>query len=148
MRLIVERFPETARDLWTDEDTVEVQIARGSVVETLRTLRDDSQFGFFMLADAAAVDYGVGNQFEVVYHLYSDKHPAWLRVRVPVERANPRTPSVTGLWTGAMFHEREMYDMMERRELAVNQYNLALNMDAASPLAESARRYIRQPYRP
>jgi len=31
---------------------------------------------------------------------------------VPVERANPRTPSVTGLWTGAMFHEREMYDMM------------------------------------
>ena len=112
MRLLVERFPETARDLWTDEDTVEVQIPRGSVVETLRTLRDDPEFAFFMLADAAAVDYGIGNHFEVVYHLYSDKHPAWLRVRVPVERANPRTPSVTGLWTGAMFHEREMYDMM------------------------------------
>jgi NADH-quinone oxidoreductase subunit C len=112
VRLLVERFPETARDLWTDEDTVEVQIPRGEVVETLRALRDDPEFGFFMLADEAAVDYGVGNHFEVVYHLYSDKHPAWLRVRVPVERANPRTPSVTSLWTGAMFHEREMYDMM------------------------------------
>ena len=55
MRLLVERFPETARDLWTDEDTVEVQIPRGSVVETLRSLRDDPQFGFYMLADAAAV---------------------------------------------------------------------------------------------
>jgi len=112
VRLLVERFPETARDLWTDEDTVEVQVSRESVVETLRTLRDDPEFGFFMLADAAAVDYGVGKHFEVVYHLYSEKHPAWLRLRVRVERANPRTPSVTGLWTGAMFHEREMYDMM------------------------------------
>ena len=112
MRLLVERFPETARDMWTDEDTVEVQVSRESVVETLRTLRDDPEFGFFMLADAAAVDYGVGKHFEVVYHLYSEKHPAWLRLRVRVERANPRTPSVTGLWTGAMFHEREMYDMM------------------------------------
>ena len=112
MRLLVERFPDIARDLWTDEDTVEVQLPRDAVVETLRTLRDEPEFGFYMLADAAAVDYGIGHHFEVVYHLYSDRHPAWLRVRVPVDRANPRTPSVTSLWTGAMFHEREMYDMM------------------------------------
>ena len=50
MRLLVERFPETARDLWTDEDTVEVQLPRDAVVETMRTLRDDPEFGFFMLA--------------------------------------------------------------------------------------------------
>lgn len=65
-----------------------------------------------MLADAAAVDYGPGVRFEVVYHLFSWKHPAWLRVRAHVDRANPRIPSITGLWEGAMFHEREMYDMM------------------------------------
>jgi hypothetical protein len=29
-----------------------------------------------------------------------------------VNRADPRIPSVTSLWEGAMFHEREMYDMM------------------------------------
>ena len=66
----------------------------------LRTLRDDPDFAFFFLADAAAVDYGVGEHFEVVYHLYSDKHPTWLRVRVPVDRVNPVTPTVTGLWEG------------------------------------------------
>jgi NADH-quinone oxidoreductase subunit C len=91
---------------------VEVQVPRDQVVETLRTLRDDPDFAFFFLADAAAVDYGPQNWFEVVYHLYSDKHPAWLRVRVRVDRKDPRTPTVTGLWEGAMFHEREMYDMM------------------------------------
>ncbi len=50
--------------------------------------------------------------FEVVYHLFSDKHPAWLRVRARVDRADPHLPSITHLWSGAMFHEREMYDMM------------------------------------
>lgn len=112
MRGLVERFPETQRELWTDDDTVEVQVAPERIVETLRTLRDDPEFAFWMLADAAAVDYGVGKHFEVVYHLYSDKHPAWLRIRVPVERADPRTPTITPIWAGAMFHEREMYDMM------------------------------------
>ena len=81
-------------------------------VAVLTALRDDSDLNFFYLADAAAVDYGVNGHFEVVYHLYSDRHPAWLRVRATVDRANPHIPTITGLWDGAMFHEREMYDMM------------------------------------
>jgi NADH:ubiquinone oxidoreductase subunit C len=75
-------------------------------------LRDDPDLDFFMLADTAAVDYGVGEHFEVVYHLFSWKHPAWLRVRARVDRRDPRIRTVTDLWEGQMFHEREMYDMM------------------------------------
>ena len=112
VRLLLDRLGSDVHDLWTDEAAVEVQIDGARNVDVLRRLRDDSQFGFFMLADAAAVDYGVGNHFEVVYHLYSDKHPAWLRVRARVNRADPHIPTITGLWEGAMFHEREMYDMM------------------------------------
>ncbi|HET9496825.1 MAG TPA: NADH-quinone oxidoreductase subunit C [Candidatus Limnocylindria bacterium] len=112
VRLLGDKLGDATSELWTDEDTVEVQVPGDKIVDTLRTLRDDPDFGFFFLADAAAVDYGVGERFEVVYHLYSDKHPTWLRVRVPVDRENPLTPTVTGLWEGAMFHEREMYDMM------------------------------------
>ena len=48
----------------------------------------------------------------MVYHLYSELHPAWLRIRCRVNRADPHIPTITGLWEGAMFHEREMYDMM------------------------------------
>lgn len=112
MRLLTERLGSTARDLWTDEDTVEVQIDGSANVEVLRTVRDDPELDFFFLADAGAVDYGVDAHFEVVYHLYSTKHPAWLRVRAHVKRDDPHVPSITGLWEGAMFHEREMYDMM------------------------------------
>jgi NADH:ubiquinone oxidoreductase subunit C len=100
------------RNLWTDEDTVEFSIPGDRNVEVLGTLRDDPDLAFFMLADAAAVDYGVDAHFEVVYHLFSWKHPGWLRVRARVDRSEPRIRSITDMWEGAMFHEREMYDMM------------------------------------
>ena len=57
-------------------------------------------------------EHAVDQHLEVVYHLYSDRHPAWLRVRARVTRDDPHIPTITGLWEGAMFHEREMYDMM------------------------------------
>lgn len=112
VRLLLDRFPDLAAGLWTDEDTVEVAIDGERNVALLQALRDEPDLNFFYLADAAAVDYGPAEHFEVVYHLYSDRHPAWLRVRARVNRADPHLPTVTGLWEGAMFHEREMYDMM------------------------------------
>ncbi len=112
VRLLTERLAADLRDLWTDADTVEFTIDADRALDVMRALRDDDDLDFFMLADAAAVDYGPGTRFEVVYHLFSWRHPAWLRVRAHVSRADPRIPSVTSLWEGAMFHEREMYDMM------------------------------------
>ena len=112
MRLLTERVDSGLRELWTDEDTVEFQVDAARAHDVLRTLRDDDELAFFMLADAAAVDYGNGERFEVVYHLFSWKHPGWLRIRAHVNRADPRITSITDLWEGAMFHEREMYDMM------------------------------------
>ena len=49
---------------------------------------------------------------EVVYHLYSmaKKHgPVTLKVRLP--RATPRVSSVTPIWRGTEFQEREAYDL-------------------------------------
>lgn len=112
VRLLLDRFPDLAAGLWTDEDTVEVTIDGSRNVSLLTTLRDDPELDFYYLADAAAVDYGPGVRFEVVYHLYGERHPAWLRVRATVSRDDPHIATITPLWEGAMFHEREMYDMM------------------------------------
>jgi len=112
IRLLTERLGSDLRDLTADDDTVEFTIDGARNVDVLAQLRDDPDLAFFLLADAAAVDYGPGNHFEVVYHLFSWSHPAWLRVRARVDRQDPRMPTITGLWEGAMFHEREMYDMM------------------------------------
>jgi NADH-quinone oxidoreductase subunit C len=93
-------------------DETECRIAAADVPEVMRTLHDDPEFGFTVLADLCGVDTGMSMQ--VVYHLWTE--PAitrdWLRVIVDdLDRDDPRCPSVTFLWKGAEWQERETYDM-------------------------------------
>jgi len=91
-------------------DQTEIRIEAGSVVEVLRALHDDPGLRFEILADLAGVD--TGNVMQVVYHLWSETSPDWLRVIVDgLSRDDPRVPSATFLWTGAEWLEREAYDM-------------------------------------
>jgi tetratricopeptide (TPR) repeat protein len=41
----------------------------------------------------------------------------------------------------------EMYDVLAKRDLAIKEYEVAINADGASPLAAVARRHVREPYR-
>lgn len=76
----------------------------------MRTLHDDEEFGFELLADVSGVD--TGTEMWVVYHLWSTRTPDWLRVIASgLPREDPRVPSVTFLWKGAEWGEREAYDM-------------------------------------
>jgi NADH-quinone oxidoreductase subunit C len=93
-------------------DETEIRIAAADVPEVLRTLHDDPEFGFTILADLCGVD--TGEAMQVVYHMWTE--PAitrdWLRVIVDgLDRDDPRCPSVTFLWKGAEWQERETYDM-------------------------------------
>ncbi len=91
-------------------DQTEIRIAPGSVVDVLRTLHDEADLRFEVLADLAGVD--TGDSMQVVYHLWSETTTDWLRVIVAdLSRDDPRVPSATFLWKGAEWMEREAYDM-------------------------------------
>jgi len=76
----------------------------------MRTLREDPAFRFEILSDICGVD--TGTALQVVYHLWSPLSPDWLRVIADgLPREDPRVPSVTFLWKGAEWGEREAYDM-------------------------------------
>ena len=91
-------------------DTTEIRVAPQNVPELLRTLHDDEEFRFVVLADVCGVD--TGTVMQVVYHLWSEATPDWLRVIADgISREDPRTPSITFLWKGAEWGEREAYDM-------------------------------------
>jgi NADH-quinone oxidoreductase subunit C len=91
-------------------DTTEIRIAAADVPDILRTLHDDPEFRFMFLADLCGVD--TGTHMQVVYHLWSEVTPDWLRVIADgLSREDPRVPSVTFLWKGAEWMEREAYDM-------------------------------------
>jgi NADH/F420H2 dehydrogenase subunit C len=76
-----------------------------------RVLRDEAPFQMDYCSFVSAVDRPGQGQFEVVYHLFSmaARHELLLKVRVP--RDDPRLPSVTPIWAGANWHERETYDL-------------------------------------
>ena len=79
-----------------------------AVVNFLKTAHG---FDFDYLASITAVDYQ--DYFEVVYHLTSLKHNHSLVMKTRCYgRDNPKLPSVVGLWRGADFQEREIYDLM------------------------------------
>ena len=80
------------------------------MTSVVTTLHDDPQFRFEILADLCGVD--TGEEMQVVYHFWSETTPDWLRVIVEgLPRDDPRVPSITFLWTGAEWAEREAYDM-------------------------------------
>lgn len=85
-------------------------VAADKLPELARYLRD--QQGYDYLSMVTSVDWP--GYFEVVYHLYSVTQPKdglVLKVRLP-DKANPVVPSLTPVWPGADFQEREVYDMM------------------------------------
>jgi NADH-quinone oxidoreductase subunit C len=91
-------------------DETEIRIGAGDVVPVISALHDEPEFAFAFLADLAGVDTGAVMQ--VVYHLWSPTSSDWLRVIADgLSRDDPRVPSVTFMWKGAEWMEREAYDM-------------------------------------
>lgn len=86
-----------------------VVVKAENLVELAQYLRDEEEYDY--CSSITAVDYP--DRFEVVYHLYSMKNedgPAILKVHA--DRENPQVPSVTSIWTGADWQEREAWDLM------------------------------------
>jgi NADH-quinone oxidoreductase subunit C len=68
--------------------------------------------GYENFLDLCAVDYlRRSPRFEVVINLLSHQHVHRLRIRVGVAGGEPAAPSITGVYPGANFYEREAYDL-------------------------------------
>lgn len=82
-----------------------------SLLAVMACLKDTDGLEFDYLNHVTAVDYY--RYFEVVYQLTSLKHNHTLVLKTRCyDRENPVVPSVIGLWQGADFQEREIYDLM------------------------------------
>jgi len=86
---------------------------RAGLRDSFRALREDRALDYDFLSDITAVDYWKKKEprFEVVYQLISMARRRRLRVRVPVPENDPSVESLTPLWRGANFLEREVWDL-------------------------------------
>jgi NADH-quinone oxidoreductase subunit C len=91
------------------ELTIETDAA--SIIEVLTFLRDDKDCAFFSFIDLAGADYPSREQrFEVIYHLMSPTKNTRIRVKLRTDE-DSAVPSVTGVFPGADWFEREAYDL-------------------------------------
>ena len=92
-------------------DFATIYVPADRLVETCRALRDDDALQFNTIIEITAADYFPREpRFEVVYHLLSI--PRRLRIRLKVRVGEGGSlPTVQGVWKGAGWPEREVWDM-------------------------------------
>jgi NADH-quinone oxidoreductase subunit C len=104
--------PEVVQAAKFDRNELSIYIRRDTIRDVCFLLRDAPELQFNFLCDVTCVDwYPSQPRFEVVYHLFSI--PTKLRVRLKVQLGgeDPRLDSVTPVWPGANFFEREVFDL-------------------------------------
>jgi NADH-quinone oxidoreductase subunit C len=88
-------------------------VKRKALLELVRLLRDDPRLRFEHFSGVSGVDYPndpTGRRVHAVYHLLSMTYRRRLRLEVSLTVEDPHVPSVTGVYPGANWHERETYD--------------------------------------
>ena len=106
-----------------------VVVEPADIVAVAKVLRDHPKLRFEILNCISGVDYleldpkkaakaGFEPHVEVVYHLSSITHQHRFVVKVVLPRWKdnkagelPEVPSVSAIWPGADWHEREVYDL-------------------------------------
>jgi len=89
-----------------------IHLKKEEIVAVSQFLRDDADFKFDYLSDLCGADaYTPEKRFEVIYNLQSLSTKKRVRLKVFTEESDLHVPSVTSVWPGAGWPERETYDM-------------------------------------
>ena len=113
IRWILEKFPGSVVEEGEFHGQAFVTVNPEAIRDVARGLRTEA--GFLMLEDLTAVDYldrpEVTGRFRVVYHFLCHERRELLRVKVVAGGDAPEVPTVSDIFPGANWLEREVYDM-------------------------------------
>jgi NADH-quinone oxidoreductase subunit C len=104
------RFGEDLLEAWEALDQATVRITPERYRELIATLRDDADFDCDFFDFTTAVDRG-DEGFDVVTQLWSTARRHAVRVKVAAGREDPAVPSLSDVYGGANWHERETWEL-------------------------------------
>ncbi len=125
---IREKFPDAIQEVVEFRGDTRIAVRRENIVGVLQMLRDDSDLQYNFFSECLGVDYldplnggyilEKPHRFEVVYNLYSQPdnrtgkgRNTRIFIKVGVSDPNPTMPTAIGIYPGAEWPEREIYDM-------------------------------------
>jgi len=109
------KFPSTMVSVREDQmrGDLSVQVSAEGLSEVAQFLHDDPGLAFDHITDICSADYPDDlERFEVIYHFLSLPTGTRIRVKARVPEENPSIASVSHIWKGANFLEREVFDLM------------------------------------
>ena len=109
---LLPQFDEAIEKVVVDRGELTFFVRRERLVEVMQSLRDDPSLRFEMCMGVSGVHYPheTGRELHAVYPLLSITHNRRIRVEVACSDADPHIPSVTSLYPGNDWHERETWD--------------------------------------
>jgi len=112
---LTETFPEEILHAHAQHGDATCVVKRDRIVDIVTFLRDEPDLSFEMLMDECGVDRSEHperfERFEVVLHFYSLTHNHRVRVRVAIPEDDPKMATLSELYKGANWFEREIWDM-------------------------------------
>lgn len=122
LRLLEQSFPDAVSQTEVSGPHPHAVVDAGGWRAVAQFLRDDPRLQFDWLRCITGVDLLEDGLLVAIYELHATAAPpqpdgAWtlrseIAIRVPVERDDPRIPSVADIWPSANWHEREAYDLL------------------------------------
>jgi NADH-quinone oxidoreductase subunit C len=109
-RRLQARFGEDILEASDALDQAVVRVAPATYREVIRALRDDEEFACDFLDFVGGVDRGEDG-FDVVAQLYSTPRRHQVRVKVAAGKEDPVVPTISDLYPGANWHERETWEL-------------------------------------
>ena len=94
--------------LW-DRSELTVTIAPGDIRQAAKIVQTA---GYNFLEDVTAVDwYPSEPRFQISYHILSHQYKERIRLKTWVDSSDPAIESITPVWSGANYYEREVFDL-------------------------------------
>lgn len=120
MALLLESFTRTVQDTFGDaivsiekfRDEVTLVVRKEKIVDVCRYFRDNTECPFPICEDVCGVDaFERKDRFRVSYHFFSLVYKVRIAIKVKVDAKDLVVPSITSVYEGANWYERETYDM-------------------------------------
>jgi NADH-quinone oxidoreductase subunit C len=112
VRAIKKGHKDALLDSHSEHGDFTVVVEPDRLAEVVQFLRDDEAMAFDQFVDLTVVDWPDREaRFEVVVHLRSLEHGHRLRIKASVGGEQPTVPTLSNLYKGANWFEREAWDM-------------------------------------
>jgi NADH-quinone oxidoreductase B subunit len=100
--------PDTVAGLGS-EYILDLETGQEQYTDLVRFLKEDRELGIDLLLQVTAVDWQ--DHFDILVHLLSTRYGHKVFLRCPVPRECPEIYTISDIFKGAEWHEREVFDL-------------------------------------